>query len=57
MVRSKPVLAQGMALQVTASFGIAQLREGETLPSLLERADSMLYQAKADGRDCARMEV
>ena len=57
VVRTKPVLAQGMALQVTASFGIAQLREGETLPSLLERADSMLYQAKADGRDCARMEV
>ncbi|MEG2046819.1 MAG: diguanylate cyclase [Comamonas sp.] len=57
VVRTKPVLAQGMALQVTASFGIAQLREGETLHSLLERADSMLYQAKADGRNCARMAI
>lgn len=54
-VRSTPVLAQGLALQVTASFGIAQLREGESLADLLQRADSMVYQAKADGRNCARM--
>lgn len=54
-VRTGPVLAQGVALQVTASFGIAQLRGRETLCSLLERADSRLYQAKADGRNCIRM--
>ena len=54
-VCASPVLVQGMALEVTASFGIAQLRGRETLSSLLGRADSMLYQAKADGRNCIRM--
>lgn len=56
-VRSKPVMAQGVSLKVTASFGIGQLREEETMACLLERADGMLYQAKADGRDCARMAI
>lgn len=56
-VRDKPVVAQGLTLRVTASFGIGQLRDDETMANLLERADGMLYQAKADGRDCARMEI
>lgn len=54
-IRSRPVQTQGLALQVTASFGISQLREGESMEDLLERADGMLYQAKADGRNCVRM--
>lgn len=36
---------------VTASFGIAQLREEETLEALIERADANLYTAKAEGRN------
>lgn len=57
VVRATPVLSQGVSLQVTASFGIAQLREGETMAALLARADSMLYQAKAEGRNCARVQL
>lgn len=56
-LRSAPVVTQGMDLQLTASFGIAQLREGESVKALLQRADAMLYRAKAEGRDCARMDV
>jgi diguanylate cyclase len=37
--------------QVTASFGIAQLRAGEKPEALLERADTKLYEAKAGGRN------
>jgi len=37
--------------QVTASFGIAQLRPGEKSESLIERADANLYEAKAAGRN------
>ena len=56
-VRSEPVLAQGLALQVTASFGVAQMREGETMQDVLGRADSLLYRAKSEGRDRVGMSV
>jgi len=37
--------------KVTASFGIAQHRRGENLDQLLDRADRLLYAAKAAGRN------
>ena len=46
---------KGNALRVTASFGVAGLREGtKTLEDLLRAADSALYLAKNRGRDCFR---
>ena len=36
---------------VTASFGVAILRHGESVGSWLSRADDALYQAKESGRD------
>ncbi|OOE83806.1 hypothetical protein BZG73_10470 [Salinivibrio siamensis] len=41
-------------LKVTASIGLSTLQPGDTLSSLIERADSALYQAKAEGRNCIR---
>lgn len=38
-------------LRVTASFGVAQAEPGETVDSLLRRADKALYKAKGEGRD------
>lgn len=38
-------------LQVTASFGVAQSVPGDTIDSLLRRADKALYKAKEAGRD------
>ncbi|MBX3621043.1 MAG: GGDEF domain-containing protein [Rhizobacter sp.] len=40
---------------VTFSCGIAGLRAGDTIESLVQRADAALYQAKADGRNCTRV--
>lgn len=43
--------APNTMLRVTASFGVAQLAQGEGTSSLISRADAKLYQAKADGRN------
>ena len=39
----------------TASFGVAELAPGEGMTDLLVRADSALYEAKNNGRDCVRV--
>ena len=41
---------------VTASFGVAQLAEGETGDELLRRADVALYRAKSEGRNTVTVE-
>ena len=42
----------GNILQVTASFGVAEVRGGEDSAELLHRTDMALYAAKQAGRDC-----
>lgn len=41
----------GISLDVTASFGIAQVEQGISLKHTIERADQALYAAKNAGRD------
>ncbi|MGN0857970.1 MAG: diguanylate cyclase [Stenotrophomonas sp.] len=38
-------------LSITASFGVAQLRPGQTAEQWIERADLALYRAKREGRN------
>jgi diguanylate cyclase (GGDEF)-like protein/putative nucleotidyltransferase with HDIG domain len=38
-------------LQVTASFGVAEMQGSDTVDSLLQRADQGLYEAKRSGRN------
>jgi diguanylate cyclase (GGDEF)-like protein len=38
-------------LRITASFGVAELGEGESVEDLVRRADDALYEAKRAGRD------
>ncbi len=38
-------------LRVTASFGVAQLRSGESIEAFLRRADAAMYRAKATGKN------
>ena len=52
--RRLPV-SETLALLVTASFGVATRQPGETLATLIERADRALYRAKNDGRSCIRL--
>lgn len=41
----------GQAFKVTASFGVAELKAGMDLKSLIARADAAVYDAKASGRN------
>ncbi len=51
-IAAEPVaVAGGAALAVTASLGVAALRDGEDAPALLARADARLYDAKRAGRN------
>lgn len=45
----------GKELQVTISIGAAEHRDDESRDSLLHRADTALYRAKKDGRNCVRL--
>ena len=49
------VAADRRALQVSVSVGVAAARRGESIDSLVARADAAMYRAKAAGRD--RVEV
>ncbi len=42
----------GQELRVTASLGVAQVFQGETVAQLVDRADAALYAAKEGGRNC-----
>ena len=42
----------GQQLPVTVSCGVATVLDGDVAKSLLARADSALYSAKSDGRNC-----
>ena len=51
-------LADGQVLPVSASFGVAGLTPDiASFAAWLERADAMLYAAKAGGRNCVRLAV
>lgn len=52
-LRKLPV-SETLALQVSASFGTATRKLGESFTAFIERADRALYCAKHDGRDCIR---
>jgi diguanylate cyclase (GGDEF)-like protein len=43
---------EGKDLSATVSVGLAEVRTGDTLPSLLGNADAALYAAKNSGRNC-----
>src|SRR6185312_7921981 len=43
--------------RVTISLGVATWRAGDTVPTLLERADTCLYAAKHAGRNCVVSET
>lgn len=46
----------GIHLHMTISIGATLMRETDTLESLLQRADELMYQSKSRGRNCVTMD-
>jgi diguanylate cyclase (GGDEF)-like protein len=44
-------LAQGRAIELSVSLGCATLQAGESIDSIMQRADHAMYAAKKDGRN------
>jgi diguanylate cyclase (GGDEF)-like protein len=51
------VPVSGSEISLTASFGVAQWEQGDSMDRLLCRADRALYRAKNEGRNCVIAEV
>jgi diguanylate cyclase (GGDEF)-like protein len=55
-IAEHPVLWNGQAITVTASFGVTAITPGEIDPLvIMSRADHALYRAKEAGRNCVRV--
>ncbi len=51
-IAANPVLIEGMSVHITASFGVStNITGGESLGTLISRADAALYEAKSSGRN------
>ncbi len=50
-------LEDGTSIKVTASFGVTQVKMGDTVKSILERADKALYKAKRKGKNRVEVEL
>ncbi len=51
-ISNKPITYLDLTLKLTASGGLTQLRQGETIETAYHRADEGLYLAKKNGRNC-----
>jgi diguanylate cyclase len=52
MIEELAINWEGKRLNITACFGLAQVRPNEDAASVLRRADEALYASKAAGRNC-----
>lgn len=51
LVEATPIALDAARLDITASLGVAEYAADDTLHTLLNRADAMLYKAKESGRN------
>lgn len=54
IITSNPLIYDGKEIRVTASFGVCTRMSNETLEQLYQRADSLLYKAKNQGRNMVK---
>lgn len=51
LVRNTEVVSEGERLNVSVSVGITAVQPGDTMEALVERADSLMYRSKKEGKD------
>ncbi|WP_457596194.1 GGDEF domain-containing protein [Hydrogenimonas sp.] len=51
LVRNNKLIYKNKVIHITLSMGLTQHRKGDTLESLIERADAAVYEAKKSGKD------
>jgi diguanylate cyclase (GGDEF)-like protein len=51
MIESSFIVVGGRRISVTVSIGAALVHEKDTLESLIERTDHLMYQSKQGGRN------
>jgi len=54
-VNSTPINIDGLAINMTISQGVTEVKPYDSTESLIGRADDALYKAKKQGRDCVVM--
>jgi len=52
MIESSSVTAGEINFSMTVSLGATLVCKGDTLDSLVKRADGLMYQSKLAGRNC-----
>lgn len=57
LVRESPVVVAGYPIHYTVSIGVSCLEGDLSFAALLKRADTALYRAKSQGRNCVHMDV
>lgn len=50
-MQSSPFNFHGKPVSITMSFGVTEIKEGDSVDEVFERADEALYQAKENGRN------
>jgi two-component system cell cycle response regulator len=50
-VGATPIHVDGIHIEMTLSAGIVEMTNGDTVATLIDRADATMYQAKRQGRD------
>lgn len=53
-LEKSPFNFHGKPVGITMSFGVTEIKEGDSLDDVFTRADEALYQAKEDGRNLVR---
>ncbi|WP_286240553.1 GGDEF domain-containing protein [Neptuniibacter halophilus] len=54
-LQDSPFNFHGKPVGITMSFGVTEIREGDSLDDVFTRADEALYQAKEEGRNLVRI--
>lgn len=51
VIENREIKYEDKIIRITASFGITEVKEGDTFDTLYKRVDEALYKAKKDGKN------